>query len=194
MNCLHFSPLFWKELGSPSRASDPNQRPGVGQRPHCASRCVDTFRGYVCSWRGLGWQHVHTHTHRRENYFKPLLSRLEKVSCCKATSAASPGFESVVRAGRMGQSEQRGRGPRPTSRGPGSCWRSLPPARSCTRHLCLLSSCTDGPVPQPGNGTWDDLVLLFQSQSSSNIRPFLIANPESRGPEWRPGPDTDKKA
>ena len=57
MNCLHFSPLFRQELGSPSRAGDPPPEAWRQSATPLRLRCVDTFRGYVGSLvtRGHRW-------------------------------------------------------------------------------------------------------------------------------------------
>lgn len=108
MNYLVLLPFLLKELGSPGRAGQLGE--DAPPEAWCPStvpprlRCVDTFRGYVGSLVTLGAQGVPEYVFIRKRTFKlryfiyPLLSRLERVSCCKNTAAASPYLRAVVLA------------------------------------------------------------------------------------------------
>lgn len=104
----------------------PNQRPGVGWRPRCASAAWTRSEGTWApgdTWPLVARSHTHTHTCCRRYFRHPLLSRLEKVSCCKAKSAASPGSRLPCEpSGQVTRSSWLGERPRPASWGPGSCW------------------------------------------------------------------------
>lgn len=175
----------------------PNQRPGVGRRPHCASAAWTRSEG---TWApGDTWPRVarsHTHTCCRRYFRHPLLSRLEKVSCCKAKSTASPDSRLLREpGGRVTRRSWLGERPRPASQGPGSCWgvvtpacEELPRVPLSTQQLHRRASAPawkwNAGQPRPPPPLTDQL----------KHQALLMANPESHGPEWRPGPDADNKA
>ena len=153
----------------------PNQRPGVGRRPHCASAAWTRSEG---TWApGDTWPRVarsHAHMCCRRYFRHPLLSRLEKVSCCKAKSTASPDSRLPREpGGRVTRRSWLGERPRPASQGPGSCWGG--------GHSCLRGAAPGTPVHSAAAQTGQCPSLEMERgaapSSSSTHRPAQTSGP-----------------
>lgn len=175
----------------------PNQRPGVGWRPRCASAAWTRSEG---TWApGDTWPLVarsHTHTLAAGGISGTLCSRgwrrspavkLNRQPLLARDYRASQADRSLGAAGW-------GRGRDPPPGGPGavggvtSVCEELPWAPWSAQQLHRWASAPawkrNAGQPRPPPPLTDQL----------KCQALLMANPESHGPEWRPGPDADNKA
>lgn len=172
----------------------PNQRPGVGQRPRCASAAWTRSEGM---WAPGVWPRVarsHAHTLAAGGISGALCSRgwrrspavkLRRQPLPTRECRESQADGSVRAAG--GEAKTHLPGAQELLGGHSACEElHQAPLSAQQLHRWAGAPAWKWNVGQPR----PPLPVTEQLKHQA----LLIANPESRGPEWRPGPDPDNKA